>query len=81
MKLILVIASKCDDISCSEVIRALNLDDDPELEGIEERISQYARETREWKHKKAEAEQTAKSTVTLIFPSVMLMNIISNRYQ
>jgi hypothetical protein len=63
----IVLASKCDDISCSEVIRALNLDDDPELEAIEERISQHARETREWKHKKAEAEQTAKSTVAQLF--------------
>lgn len=53
------IASKCDDISCSEVIRALNLDDDPELEAIEEEIDQSKTETEEWKAKKAEAEAAA----------------------
>ncbi|TFK83640.1 hypothetical protein K466DRAFT_528541 [Polyporus arcularius HHB13444] len=53
------IASKCDDISCSEVIRALGLDDDPELEAIEEEIDQSKTETEEWKVKKAEAEAAA----------------------
>lgn len=50
------IASKCDDISCSEVIRALRLDDDPVLEEIEARIEQYADETKVFKKKKAAAE-------------------------
>jgi hypothetical protein len=54
-------ASKCDDISCSEVIRALNLEDDPELEEIEGRIDQYADETNEWKKKKTVAEKLTKS--------------------
>lgn len=54
------IASKCDDISCSEVIRALQLEEDPELEEIEERIDQYKEETSEWKQKKAAAERNAK---------------------
>ncbi|KAI0721894.1 Dynamin family-domain-containing protein [Cerioporus squamosus] len=53
------IASKCDDISCSEVIRALNLDDDPELDAIEEEIDRCKTETEEWKVKKAEAEAAA----------------------
>ncbi|KAH7922469.1 hypothetical protein BV22DRAFT_1106623 [Leucogyrophana mollusca] len=55
------IASKCDDISCSEVIRALGLDDLPQLEEIEERIEQYGREAKESKAKKAEAERNAKA--------------------
>ncbi|PIL36747.1 hypothetical protein GSI_00436 [Ganoderma sinense ZZ0214-1] len=54
------IATKCDDISCSEVIRALNLDDDPELEGIEEEITNSKHEIDEWKDKKTEAENAAK---------------------
>ncbi|RPD61950.1 hypothetical protein L226DRAFT_613292 [Lentinus tigrinus ALCF2SS1-7] len=53
------IATKCDDISCSEVIRALNLDEDPELEAIEEEIDKCKTETEEWKVKKAEAEAAA----------------------
>ena len=55
-----ITASKCDDISCSEVIRALSLEDDPELEDIESRIDQYNVETSEWKKKKAETEKLAK---------------------
>lgn len=54
------IATKCDDISCSEVIRALNLDDDPELEEIEAEIDQCKSEHEEWKEKKDEAESLAK---------------------
>lgn len=54
------IASKCDDISCSEVIRALQLEDDPELEEIEERIEQYKDETKEWKQKKNDTEKNIK---------------------
>ncbi|KAI0786384.1 hypothetical protein C8Q75DRAFT_771545 [Abortiporus biennis] len=56
------IASKCDDISCSEVIRALNLDDDPELERIEEEIDSCKVEEEEWKEKKVEAENNARDT-------------------
>jgi septal ring factor EnvC (AmiA/AmiB activator) len=55
-----IAASKCDDISCTEVIRALNLEDDPKLEDIEDRIDQYNEETSEWKKKKSEAEKSAK---------------------
>ncbi|KII94798.1 hypothetical protein PLICRDRAFT_86263 [Plicaturopsis crispa FD-325 SS-3] len=55
------IASKCDDISCSEVIRALHLEDDPDLEEIEERIEQYADETQEWKAKKSDTEKVIKA--------------------
>jgi hypothetical protein len=57
-------ASKCDDISCSEVIRALRLEDDPVLEEIEARIDQYAAETKECKKKKAAADGLIKGIVT-----------------
>lgn len=56
------IATKCDDISCSEVIRALKLDDDPELEAIEDEIERCQDEMKEWKRKKEEAEINAKET-------------------
>ncbi|KAJ6539274.1 hypothetical protein B0H19DRAFT_1178148 [Mycena capillaripes] len=55
------IATKCDDISCSEVIPALGLDDDPELEEIQEKIEQIADETTDAKKAKAVAERLAKS--------------------
>ncbi|KAG2146754.1 hypothetical protein DEU56DRAFT_786239 [Suillus clintonianus] len=55
------IASKCDDISCSEVIPALGLEDDPELEEIEGRIEQYKEETAELKEKKTDTESLMKS--------------------
>ncbi|KAG0709554.1 hypothetical protein DFH29DRAFT_792939, partial [Suillus ampliporus] len=55
------IASKCDDISCSEVIPALGLEDDPELEEIEGRIEQYKEETAELKEKKVDAESWMKT--------------------
>ncbi|KAH8106194.1 hypothetical protein BXZ70DRAFT_422562 [Cristinia sonorae] len=54
------IATKCDDISCSEVIRALNLDDDPELEVIEDQLETCKAEIGECKEKKAAAEASAK---------------------
>ncbi|GJE84682.1 nuclear GTPase SLIP-GC [Phanerochaete sordida] len=54
------IATKCDDISCSEVIRALKLEDDPELEAIEDEIDRCQNEMDEWKDKKQEAEAAAK---------------------
>ncbi|KAI0758261.1 Dynamin family-domain-containing protein [Irpex lacteus] len=56
------IATKCDDISCSEVIRALRLEDDPELQKIEDEIDTCNVETEDWKEKKAEAEANAKAT-------------------
>lgn len=54
------IASKCDDISCSEVIRSLQLEDDPELEEIEDRIEQYTDDTKEWKQKKSAVDKKIK---------------------
>lgn len=58
--IITFIASKCDDISCSEVKRALNLQDDDELIEIEDRLDEYAGETKEWKKKKALADDLVK---------------------
>ncbi|KAL0070833.1 hypothetical protein AAF712_002054 [Marasmius tenuissimus] len=51
------IASKTDDISCSEVIDALALDDDPELEGIEEELDSNKEETKEYTQKKKDAKK------------------------
>lgn len=55
-------ASKCDDVSCTEVIGALGLDslEDPELEKIEEQIEQCKEDTIKWRRKKLEAEQSTK---------------------
>jgi hypothetical protein len=58
-------ASKCDDISCSEVIRALRLEDDPELEAIEERLDVINDEKAEWEKKKKAAEKLAKGSIFL----------------
>ncbi|KAI9063349.1 hypothetical protein FKP32DRAFT_1592405 [Trametes sanguinea] len=54
------IATKCDDISCSEVIRALNLEENPELERIETEIAECRSETNDWKKRKTQAEDAAK---------------------
>ncbi|KAK1224421.1 hypothetical protein PQX77_012717 [Marasmius sp. AFHP31] len=51
------IASKTDDISCSEVIDALALDDDPELEAIEEELDSNKEETKEYTQKKKDAKK------------------------
>ncbi|KAI0049607.1 hypothetical protein FA95DRAFT_1556704 [Auriscalpium vulgare] len=59
-QLMKISASKCDDISCSEVVGALNLFEDPELEEIEERIQEYAEATGEWKVKENSAKATAR---------------------
>ncbi|KAJ7276327.1 hypothetical protein B0H12DRAFT_1084814 [Mycena haematopus] len=55
------IATKCDDISCSEVIGALGLHDEPELEAIQEKIEHIADETTETKKNKAAATKDAKA--------------------
>ncbi|KAF8913833.1 hypothetical protein CPB84DRAFT_1757667 [Gymnopilus junonius] len=54
------IASKCDDISCSEVIRALRLEDDPVLEDIEERLDLLREEISESKKLNRHAERLTK---------------------
>lgn len=51
------LASKCDDISCSEVIRALRLEDDPVLEDIEDRLTTSRHDISECKRKKSIAEK------------------------
>ena len=55
------IASKCDDISCSEVIGALGLHNDPELEPIEDRIDELSDQIKEKKKLKTEADKLLKS--------------------
>ncbi|KAJ7744514.1 hypothetical protein DFH07DRAFT_25631 [Mycena maculata] len=55
------IATKCDDISCSEVISALGLDDDLELEDIQDRIDQIVEETSDCKKKKMSADRLLKA--------------------
>ncbi|KAG1806924.1 uncharacterized protein HD556DRAFT_1325273 [Suillus plorans] len=50
------IATKCDDITCSEVITALDLEDDPALEKINDCIISCMEETAELKLKKADAD-------------------------
>ncbi|CDO69419.1 hypothetical protein BN946_scf184791.g14 [Trametes cinnabarina] len=56
METITFIATKCDDVSCSEVIRSLSLDDEPELENMEAEIARLKTETKDWKKRKSEAE-------------------------
>ncbi|OCH93606.1 hypothetical protein OBBRIDRAFT_790131 [Obba rivulosa] len=46
------IATKCDDISCSETIRALS----PDLVEVEEKIRDVNDQLNEWKQKKVDAE-------------------------
>ncbi|ESK97641.1 hypothetical protein Moror_17503 [Moniliophthora roreri MCA 2997] len=55
------IASKTDDISCSEVINALDLHDEPELEAIEEELYSNSEETKEFKKRKNAAKAACKA--------------------
>ncbi|KAF7313741.1 hypothetical protein HMN09_00531200 [Mycena chlorophos] len=55
------IATKCDDISCSEVIQNLNLYDEPELEDIQNRLHQHTKEASESKKKRAEVDGRVKA--------------------
>ncbi|KAG2047441.1 hypothetical protein BDR06DRAFT_985189 [Suillus hirtellus] len=52
-------ATKCDDITCSEVITALDLEDDPALEKINKCIISCMEETAELKLERADAELKA----------------------
>jgi len=62
----LLIASKCDDISCSEVIRALQLEDDPVLEEIEGRIEEANEQVKALKDEKEAATKEIKRRLKLI---------------
>lgn len=57
-------ASKCDDISCSEVIRALKLEDDPTLEEIEDRLGNFRTNISKYKKQKNAADKLIKGTST-----------------
>jgi hypothetical protein len=54
------VATKCDDISCSEVIPALGIDDDPVLIEIESRIDDVRDEMKEARERKEEADTLVK---------------------
>lgn len=70
------IASKCDDISCSEVISALGLHGDPELEAIEERIDEFQEQITEKKKKKTEAEKIIKSKTRSVASTSSCSNVL-----
>jgi len=55
-----ITASKCDDISCGEVIRALRLEDDPQLEDIEEKLFTLGKDNSASKRQKKDAEKLVK---------------------
>ncbi len=59
------IATKCDDVSCTEAINSLNLEDDPDLEDIEKRLSDAHDEIKENRSKKTAAEKLAKGPYIL----------------
>ena len=67
-------ASKCDDISCSEVIRALRLEDDPELEGIEDRLTTLRDDASECKKKKSAAEKEVKGSAIFVDIGIVSFN-------
>ena len=71
-------ATKCDDISCSEVVRALQLEDDPMLEDIETRIDQYHEEMEVWKEKKTEAERSCKCLCAILVFLTRLILLLSD---
>ena len=54
------VATKADDISCSEVIRALKLEDDEEIEAIEEKIDAIKDDRKEWKNSMTAAQRDVK---------------------
>jgi hypothetical protein len=70
-----LIASKCDDISCSEVIRALRLEDDPQLEDIEERLRLLRKEAVECKKRKSAAETLVKGDFEYLFLLTSIHNV------
>ncbi|KZT43419.1 hypothetical protein SISSUDRAFT_693111 [Sistotremastrum suecicum HHB10207 ss-3] len=55
------IATKTDDISCSEIIRALNLDENEELQAIIDEIDEATIEMSTWTATQAEAQRTVKA--------------------
>jgi hypothetical protein len=61
------LASKCDDISCSEVIRALRLEDDPVLEEIEDRVTTLRHDISDCKKRKSNAEKEVKGIAMNLF--------------
>ncbi|KIK65342.1 hypothetical protein GYMLUDRAFT_70455 [Collybiopsis luxurians FD-317 M1] len=55
------IASKTDDISCTEVISALHLEDDSELEAIQEELDKLNDERADWTRKRKQSDKLVKA--------------------
>ncbi|KAG0709519.1 hypothetical protein DFH29DRAFT_869853 [Suillus ampliporus] len=62
------IGTKCDDVSCDEIIPAFYLEGNPELEEIKGRIELYKKETANLEEKKADAESRIKCTDVFFVP-------------
>ncbi|EMD41186.1 hypothetical protein CERSUDRAFT_91948 [Gelatoporia subvermispora B] len=60
-KRITFIATKCDDISCAEVIKALHLNNDPGLMAIEGSIQEAKEQLDNWKKQKAAADSSIRA--------------------
>lgn len=65
-KLTMPAATKCDDISCSEVIRALQLRKDSNLVRVEKEIQEAKEQFNEWKERKIEAKSNIESASILL---------------
>lgn len=59
-------ATKCDDVACSEVIRALNLQGDDILEDIEARIEANIAESKTFKKEKTQSEKLVKGRMLIL---------------
>jgi hypothetical protein len=60
------IATKTDDVSCSEVINALNLEDELDLQAIEAKIYNATEQMSDLKSQKISAEKRVKGKFNII---------------
>jgi len=57
--MITFVVTKCDDISCLEVIHSLHLEDEPALKEIEALLGRIKGEAKEWRRKQRIAEKAS----------------------
>ena len=60
------IATKTDDVSCSEIVNALNLEDDPVLQEIEAEMYKVTEEMGALKSQKIAADKKVKSKLNAV---------------
>ncbi|KAL0949749.1 hypothetical protein HGRIS_009787 [Hohenbuehelia grisea] len=66
------VASRCEEITCSDAIRSFHLEGEPELEQLEQQLSEFRGQIQDCKDEKRGSERGMKGKMTIIQFAVLL---------